>query len=299
MAYYNWRGTGSVARFPYAVNDRAYLSTPVFSWQQLQPPMRYNNAQLDAMFNGWARTSWTHERLRASWDGIENAVLRKIRSLQEFYFPPAFLLATLAAWRSLLRSRKALFLFAACASTTASLFPVVWFQRHYAAPMTAAAFGLGILAMRYIRRWTWSGRPVGIGLSRALASFCLLLFPLSIRDAYSPVGKTIKTDCRMSSCARARLESQLEALPGEHLVLVRYAAGHNPFDEWVFNRAGIDGAKVVWAREIPGRDMQPLLDYFRNRRVWLVQPDKAPQPLRELQGDAKQKLAEEAAPSLP
>jgi len=32
----------------------------------------------------------------------------------------------------------------------------------------------------------------------------------------------------------------------------------------------------VWAREIPGVSIQPLLDYFRGRRVWLAQPDVTP-----------------------
>jgi hypothetical protein len=29
----------------------------------------------------------------------------------------------------------------------------------------------------------------------------------------------------------------------------------------------------VWAREIPGMDLSPLLGYFRNRDVWIYEPD--------------------------
>lgn len=73
---------------------------------------------------------------------------------------------------------------------------------------------------------------------------------------------------------RRPVEQQLAALPGEHLVLVRYSTGHNSGEEYVYNKADIDRAKTVWAREIPGLDIHPLLNYFRNRDVWIYEPDE-------------------------
>jgi hypothetical protein len=75
---------------------------------------------------------------------------------------------------------------------------------------------------------------------------------------------------------RAQFESQLNSSPGEHLLIVRYSPEHPSNHEWVSNAADIDHAKIVWAREIPGRDIDPLLQYFRGRRVWLVEPDADP-----------------------
>ena len=73
---------------------------------------------------------------------------------------------------------------------------------------------------------------------------------------------------------RRPVEQQLAALPGQHLVLVRYSKDHNSGEEYVYNDADIDHAKTVWAREIPGVDVSPLLAYFRNRDVWLFEPDE-------------------------
>ena len=60
------------------------------------------------------------------------------------------------------------------------------------------------------------------------------------------------------------------------MAIVRYGAKHNPLDEWVFNGADIDGSKVVWAREMDAADNLELLHYYRNRQVWLVEPDAIP-----------------------
>ena len=76
--------------------------------------------------------------------------------------------------------------------------------------------------------------------------------------------------------SRAPIERDLAAMPGEHLVLVRYAPEHFVHNEYVYNEADIDHAKIVWAREIPGSDLSPLLAYFRNRLVWVLEPDEDP-----------------------
>ena len=72
---------------------------------------------------------------------------------------------------------------------------------------------------------------------------------------------------------RAGVVRQLQEIPGEHLVIVRYSPDHDPQEEWVHNTADIDHSKIVWAREIPGLPLDPLLNYFRGRQIWLLEPD--------------------------
>jgi hypothetical protein len=50
--------------------------------------------------------------------------------------------------------------------------------------------------------------------------------------------------------------------------------------QWVYNQADIDNSKIVWAQEIPGQDLSPLLQYFHARTIWLVEPDAHPVKLQ-------------------
>jgi hypothetical protein len=80
---------------------------------------------------------------------------------------------------------------------------------------------------------------------------------------------------------RARILAQLEATPGEHLVIARYAPVHSPHEEWVWNGADIDASKVVWARSLGPEQDRALLAYFADRRHWSLYADREPPTLVE------------------
>ena len=71
-------------------------------------------------------------------------------------------------------------------------------------------------------------------------------------------------------------------MPGRHLVVVRYGPAYDPGHqiEWVYNRADIDHAKVIWAREMGDVENTRLLEYYRHRHPWLIEPDRQPVHLR-------------------
>ena len=140
---------------------------------------------------------------------------------------------------------------------------------------------LVLLAMRSLRQWKWQNRPTGMFLVRMVPVICVLMFlartaaPL----AHASVGYSgIRTWCSedRQNLDRARIAKQLENLPGEHLVIVRYAADHDfILNEWVFNNADIAGSKVIWARDMGARNAE-LLQYFSRRKAWLLGPDYNP-----------------------
>jgi hypothetical protein len=66
-------------------------------------------------------------------------------------------------------------------------------------------------------------------------------------------------------------------MDGKQLLIVRYGRDHNAvMNEWVYNRADVDGSKVVWARDMDTAANRELLEYFHDRRAWLVEADEVP-----------------------
>jgi hypothetical protein len=149
-----------------------------------------------------------------------------------------------------------------------------WSHRH-----STFALALPVLGLFALRMVTSFARPPaaarGAWLGASLELLVVIFFVLQVcemqRNLYTDAFPYVDD---LTEPFRKPAEAQLAALPGEHLVLVRYSKGHNSGEEYVYNEADIDQAKTVWAREIPGMDLSPLLSYFRNRDVWVYEPDE-------------------------
>jgi hypothetical protein len=74
---------------------------------------------------------------------------------------------------------------------------------------------------------------------------------------------------------RNAIRDRLTSAPGKQLVFVRYGPNH-VYQEWVYNRADIDAAPIVWARDLGGDQNETLRRYYPDRTVWLLQPDVRP-----------------------
>jgi hypothetical protein len=167
---------------------------------------------------------------------------------------------------------------------------------YYLAPFTAAFYAIGLQAMRHLKQWKPGGQPVGATMQRLMVTICVATAALDLAARPAHLGQPATPgsgwacECLgdpQPGAERARIQAALEQIPGKQLVLVRYAQDHNAGEEWVYNSPEIDSAKVIWARDAENVDNQgensdpnaELLRYYRDRKVWLVQPDATPATL--------------------
>ena len=263
IAYYNWRLTGSALLMPHVLNTRTYHTTPLFLWEHSKPEIRYNNQQFEDFYNGWER-----EDYQTTWKDALRVSAEKLGRLGLVFFWPG-LLFVLPGVPFAFRDRRMRLLVVTFVLCTAGVFAVIWSAPHYAAPMTCVILALIVQSIRHLRTMDWNARPVGVALSRALVLTLAIWTAVNVaRHVCDPLW----WPC-MGDPSRVTVMEKLMHTPGKHLIVVRYGDDHNIHDEWVYNGADIDGAKVLWARELsPGQNAR-LFAYFKDRQIWLVEPD--------------------------
>jgi hypothetical protein len=153
-----------------------------------------------------------------------------------------------------------------------------FFFPRYAAPGLAVIYGVMIQCLRRLRASRVDGQRFGRALVRYLLVVCIAMAlvrawhdPLQVKMDRFP---TLWYGPGPIGVPRAETAAQMNNRPGKHLLIVRYSPDHDCFDEWVYNAADIDGSKIVWAREMSAERNRRLIDYFSDRQVWLVEPDK-------------------------
>ena len=264
MGYYNWRLTGHAALFPYALNARTYESAGLFLWDHPREPLHYNNGQLEEFYSGWELENYNN-----SWRDTWKVTAEKIaRSGSTYFWWGALLLLPglpFAFFERKMRLPVAIFLI-----VTVGLSLVIWSMPHYAAPLTGVVILLLVQAIRHLRTMNVRGRAVGAALSRAAVVMLAVDVALSVAQG---VCDPLRWACT-GDPSRAAIVEKLFHTPGKHLVIVRYPEGYNVHDDWVFNGAEIDSAKLLWARETNPEQNQRLLDYFKDRQVWLIEPEE-------------------------
>jgi hypothetical protein len=221
--------------------------------------------------------------------GLAKNTIGKIGAFWMFFLGPA-LTVPLIFLPCILKDRRIRPLVIIGGVFLAGLSLNTWFYAHYAAPITGLIYAIVLQGLRHLRVWRWRGQATGLLLVRSVPVLCLGM--VLVRICAQPLSFYMPPDWPMTwyytrpgNTERARIAAQLEQEPGRQLAIVHYAPGHNFFEEWVYNKASIDGAGVVWARELDEASNRELIRYFNDRRVWLVQADAnpptvSPYPLR-------------------
>jgi hypothetical protein len=272
MGYYNWQVTGSPIRLPYVVHEAQYDPAPSFVWQHPRNVPTYRHKVIQDFYNGWSM-GWYYETLSLS--SFLSISLEKLQRAWVFFqgmsplrlvlFIPLLMLPRY--WGD----RWFLFLLVSAIIFASGLLTIVWAGARLSAPITGVLIIIYVEGLRRLRiikfRRLQVGRLFVWALTVVAAAMFIIEFIAVIND------KTPRWEFE-----RARILRELADRGGRHLVIVRYGAQHSPLLEWVYNEADIDAAKVVWARQMAPAEDKKLIEYFKDRKVWLLDDFDDSQP---------------------
>jgi hypothetical protein len=258
----NKQVAGSWTTLPYALSEYQYGVPAALAFQANATPHREltREQELDykmqLSFRGGRAETIGSYMLRLAY---------RIRYYRFFFMPPLYL--ALPFFFAALRDRR--FVWAMVCPLIFALginfFPA--FQYHYMAGVTCLFVLIGVTALRQLSRFSDLA-------ARVLVLLCLAQFGFEYGlQAFS--GDPWSLELRNPE-RRVFVQKQLAQAPGKLLVFVRYWPAHIFQDEWVYNAADVDGARVVWARDLGPEENAKLRSYYPDRTVWLLEPDARP-----------------------
>jgi hypothetical protein len=267
-AYYFWRVTGNAFHMPQQVNRETYAVAQYFYWQRPHTQPVFHNEPMRQFYDN---LEWLHFVQAHSVLGFVRQTAQKVAFTWAFYIGPLLTIPLFLMFR-VFRDRRVLFLLLVGGFCFSASVLVVFFNIHYLAPISAVLIAIVVQGMRHLRTWRYDNQPCGRFLVRAIVAGLIIMMPLQVRTLRNTRDEAFGRE-------RAGLLHQLEALPGQHLVIVGYSPDHDPTLEWVYNNADIDSSKIVWARDMGPEQNQELLRYYGGRSVWYLEADNNPPKL--------------------
>ncbi|MEI9968542.1 MAG: hypothetical protein WDM87_07950 [Terracidiphilus sp.] len=281
LGYYDYRAFGNPLTLPYTIDRQTYAIAPYYIWQQPRPEPVYRHP---VMHDFYKITEFPmYPRVHSLTGYLPWTIVKGI--FEVLFFAGLSLLPPLFMARRVFLDRRIRFIVVCLLVVAGGMAIEIYLIPYYVAPFTAAIYAVGLQMMRHLRVWKMGRSLVGLAIVRLTIAACVVMAgvrviaePLHLEPPEWDPGNwnLVWFGPQHFGMERAQIEAQLEKLPGGQLAIVRYGTDHNPLDEWVYNGADIDGSKVVWAREMDAADNLELTQYYRGRRVWLVEPDAIP-----------------------
>ncbi len=207
----------------------------------------------------------------------------RVRYYRFFFLPELYLPAI--AFLFALRERR--FLWVACTlaifALGTNLFP--YLLVHYLAAVTCLFVLVSVTGLHRLSQLTFRRVPIGRQPARLIAFLCIAHFVFwygfhLFENPQSAPGvlqyETWDAINHRTVDSRTEVDKQLAVVPGKQLVFVRYWPQHIFQHEWVWNRADIDGSRIVFARDRGPDEDKQLQHYYPDRKVWLLEPDFRP-----------------------
>jgi hypothetical protein len=281
-AYYNWRVTGNPLQLPYQLGRQTYATAPVFIFQHAAPRKTYRYEALRHLYEEW-EPEFQHADRYPTLAGFAKGAAFRLDIALTLLLGPGMGVLVLLFWRRWVLNPKFLVICSGTCGFGVGLLLQRYVLAHYLAPLVGCAAIVKTECVRRLYFWKWRGRPVGLAVAPAVVCAALVA-------AFGTYNYVSERPDLIDPSAYARLHTQqsLASRPGRQLAIVRYQPEHDFHREWVFNGADIDAEQVIWARESDAEQNRKLFDYFADRSIWLVEPDRTPVGVTLLRGPKPQ-----------
>jgi len=156
-----------------------------------------------------------------------------------------------------------------------------FFEVHYLAALTCLFVLVSITGLRQLSRWSPLAAQLVLFLCVAHFVFWCTLHLVEGSDVSLAMEQYETWDGinHSNPLRRVLVKRQLGGIGGKLLVFVRYWPQHHFQEEWVYNEADIDQARIVWARDLGDAENEKLLRYYPDRTAWRLEPDATPPKL--------------------
>ncbi len=279
MGTYNNAVTGNWHTLPYTVYQQARGGAPLFLWQ---PPATRAPAA-DPTLQAYMHWEDSTYQAAKSFGGRVDFIESFVTEFVEIAIPAALLLPFLLIPFGM-KDRWNRFAVVTIAASVFGMGLCAYFLPHYAAPIVGLLLALYGGSLRWLATLTIAARPVGrwIAIVVVVAWFGMGSRQI-VRSLASHASQSADSDLLLKwPRQRQLIADTLAAHNTRNVIVVRYGAEHGSGNEWVYNAANIDASPVVWARDLGKAGNKPLLDYYHDRSVWLVEvnDDSGPYTVR-------------------
>ncbi len=269
----NKQVTGSWTTLPYALSQYEYGVPAALTIQAKVTPHRDLTPQQALDYQMQRGFTGDGETLASFLERLEY----RVRFYRFFFLAPLYV--ALPAFFFSLRERRFVWVAGTLAlfALGVNLFPA--FQLHYIAALTCLFVLVSVVGLQQLCRLKAGSEAAQLILLLCGAQF-LFWYGIHIADSVDAPSPAMEFDTWHSldhrSTRRDAVNRELEQAPGRQLVFVQYTPQHIFQDEWVWNEADMDAARVVWARDLGPDEDRKLMAYYPGRTTWLLEPDARP-----------------------
>ncbi len=247
MLLYDVRVTGHAWELPFVAYAAAYDVAPKFWLLPLRAALpAYPNGTLSWMHAGFEVNEYRHWQTVA---GAAAATGRRLADAAGAFARPGVLAVPFAF--ALGRARWA---WVTLGVFCLGLWAETFFLHHYAAPAVGVLVVLLTIGWRRLHGWSprlGRGLVVGYAVGAAVAA--------------------AGVDRDLGTIGHAGLVDAVPGLrDGRQLVFVRYAADHEPHNEWAYDGADPAGQRVLWVRWRGAAADRAVVRDYPGRTAWVV-----------------------------